>query len=59
MFRITCTSCGREEEWKAGARVGTLIIEVCGSTVFCTCGDILTEEPDGILRSLQNKEDAI
>ncbi|EJY55889.1 DNA gyrase, B subunit [Alicyclobacillus hesperidum URH17-3-68] len=49
MFVIHCNHCSREVEWKDGAELGKLQIEVCGSTVICACGHGVSDD-NGTLR---------
>lgn len=49
MFVIHCNNCTREVEWKDGAVLGKLAIEMCGSTVICACGHGVSDD-NGTLR---------
>ena len=44
MFRIKCTKCGREQEWKTGSQVGRMGIQRSGSVVICACGHGVAED---------------
>jgi hypothetical protein len=52
MFIIKCSRCGTEQEWSEGKVAGEMLIELAGYTSICSCGSIITEEPDGRLREI-------